>query len=316
MSQHEFINGLAGLQPRHRACVATIGSFDGVHLGHQVLLKQVMEKADASGLPSLAIIFEPQPYEFFSREHAPARLTRVREKALALFEQGIQRVLCLKFDQHLRNLSAKEFIELVLVDKLAIEHLIVGDDFRFGCDRAGDFHFLRECAKRYGYSVSDTHTLEVGDARVSSTRIRKLLQFDQLEQAAILLGREYSLLGRVIYGKQLGRRLGFPTANISLGRYRAPLQGVFAVVAEVMSRGEIFPAVANVGLRPTVNGVSKPLLEAHLLAETEELYGECLRVTFKQKLRSEQRFANVEYLRDQIQQDVAAARQWFLKNPI
>jgi len=314
MTQQEFIKGLNGLSSRHRACVATIGSFDGVHRGHQAVLAQLQAQASVLALPSLVMVFEPQPYEYFSRERAPARLMRLREKVSALFAHGVDRVLCLKFDQRLRSLSAKAFVDEVLVDGLALKSLVVGDDFRFGCDRAGDFAFLQAQGRLKGFAVSDTATLQYGCDRISSTRIRSLLSEDRVVDANALLGREYQVSGRVIYGKQLGRTLGFPTANIGLGRYRTPLHGVYAVSVVGEGFTEAVNAVANVGVRPTVSGGKKPLLEVHVLDSTLLLYGCCLTVKFKHKLRNEMKFNNLEELKTQIQQDVDVARQWFVEN--
>lgn len=310
----EFIRGLHNLRPRHHGCVATIGSFDGVHLGHQAILRQLRQAADHYELPALVILFEPQPHEFFSGERAPARLMRLREKIMALRELGVERVLCLQFNERLRSLSAQAFIEQVLVERLGIRHLVVGDDFRFGCDRRGDFELLQEAGEGFDFTVSDTCTLLMHGERVSSTRIRALLEKGNFEAAAELLGRPYSLTGRIGYGKQLGRQLGVPTANLHLRRYRSPLQGVFAVIA-AFTDGSRYAGVANIGVRPTVSGDKKPLLEVHLFDFNRSIYGEALDVEFCTKLRREQKFESVTALRDQLQQDIQAARQWFLNNP-
>ncbi|MFL0804599.1 MAG: bifunctional riboflavin kinase/FAD synthetase [Agarilytica sp.] len=313
MGNPEFLHSLKSLTVRHRGCVATIGSFDGVHRGHKVVLQQVKDKAKSLGLPSLVMVFEPQPYEFFSRESAPARLMRLREKVCALFSEGVDRVLCLKFDESLRSLTAQAYIDQVLINGLGVKHLVIGDDFRFGCDRSGDFNMLCEAGKLNGFSVCDTQTQSDDGDRISSTRIRKLLEQDQLGDAQRLLGKDYSVYGRVIYGKQLGRKIGFPTLNIGLGRYRAPVQGVYAV--EVRQDGsaskKCWQGVANVGVRPTVEGNAKPLLEVHLLNENQNLYGEFLTVVFKKKIRKEQKFADVDELKLQIKRDSDAARTFF-----
>lgn len=311
MTQQEFINGLSRLAPRHRGCVATIGSFDGVHRGHQAVLTQVIATARKLGVPSLAMVFEPQPYEYFAPEQAPARIMRLREKVSALFVEGIDRVLCLKFDQVLRSLSAQAFVEKVLVQSLAVQHLVIGDDFRFGCDRKGDFNYLQKSAQQLGFSVSDTCTQLVGEERISSTRIRALLAEDKLAAAAGLLGRDYAISGRVIYGKQLGRTLGFPTCNLGLGRYSPPVHGVYAVKASSDQFETAVHGVANVGLRPTVSGGKRPLLEVHLLDFQADLYGKCLSVGFSQKLRNERRFDSLSALQQQIRQDIETARNYF-----
>lgn len=311
MTQQEFINGLSQLASRHRGCVATIGSFDGVHRGHQAVLKQVIAKAHRLGVPSLAMVFEPQPYEYFAPEQAPARIMRLREKVSALFEEGIDRVLCLKFDRVLRSLSAQAFVEMVLVQRLAVKHLVIGDDFRFGCDRKGDFGFLQKRGPQLGFSVCDTLTQLAGEERISSTRIRALLAEDRLADAAGLLGRDYAISGRVIYGKQLGRTLGFPTCNLGLGRYSPPVHGVYAVTVHGDEFAAAVNGVANVGLRPTVSNGKRPLLEVHLLDFQGDLYGKCLSVGFCQKLRNEKRFDSLGALQQQIKEDIETARNAF-----
>lgn len=310
--QQEFISGLQGIESRHHGCVATIGSFDGVHLGHQAILSRLCERSKATGLPSLVMVFEPQPYEFFSKEKAPARLTRLREKVTALFACGIDRVLCLKFDEHLRNLSAQAFVQRVLVNQLGVHHLEIGDDFRFGCDRAGDFAMLQQAGKQLNFTVCDTRTLLIDGDRVSSTRVRQLLETDQFEYAARLLGQPFNVTGRVIYGQQLGRTIGVPTANIGLGRYRSPVQGVYAVYTQLNGESAVMHGVANVGVKPTLAGASKPLLEVHLFNFSRDIYGQCLKVTFCQKLRSEQKFDSLAALKMQIQQDIHAAKLFFI----
>ena len=305
-----FIRGLHNLRPWHCGCVATIGSFDGVHLGHQAILRQLKQAADAHQLPSTVIVFEPQPHEFFSGEKAPARLMRLREKIQALFAAGVDRVLCVRFTESLRSLSADEFIEQVLVRGLGIKHLVIGDDFRFGCDRKGDFQLLQQAGNHYGFSVSDTCTLLLHGERVSSTRIRHLLELGDFAQAEELLGRPYSITGRVGYGQQLGRKLGVPTANIHLWRYRSPLHGVFAVTA-IMKDRLIYQGVANVGVRPTVAGDQKPLLEVHLFDFADVIYGSIIEVVFHQKLRDEKKFASLEDLKTQLQLDINQTKTFF-----
>lgn len=311
--QHEFIAGLAGLEPRHRGCVATIGSFDGVHRGHQEILARLRAQGQKLGLPTLVTVFEPQPHEYFSRERAPARLMRLREKVDALFAHGVDRVLCLRFNEPLRGLSAQTFIEEILVQRLAVAHLEIGDDFRFGCDRAGDLALLQRAGQIHGFAVRDARTFLLNGERVSSTRVRHLLEQDELAEAATLLGRPFGVKGKVVYGKRLGRTLNVPTANIGLGRYRSPVHGVYVVDAYLSADGARWQAVANVGVRPTVDGSAKPLLEVHLLDFSGDLYGQCLGVEFRHKLRDEKKFHSLEELKQQIQQDITAARQYFAK---
>lgn len=310
--KQEFIRSLRDIAPRHKGCVATIGSFDGVHRGHTAILARLREVALDHNLPSAVIVFEPQPHEYFSKERAPARLMRLREKVTALMALGVDRVHCLRFDRHLRNLSAEAFVQQVLVDKLGVRHLEIGDDFRFGCDRAGDFELLTRMGAEHKFTVRDTHTFSVGDCRVSSTRVRELLEADRLDDAAVLLGRQFSISGRVIYGLQLGRKIDIPTANIGLGRYRSPVNGVYAAEVHLASRpGSVYPAVANVGVKPTVAGAFKPVLEVHLFDFAHNLYGQCLRVVFRRKLRNEQKFASIDALKTQIHVDIDQAKRFF-----
>lgn len=289
--------------------VVTIGAFDGVHLGHQQLLRQLRDSAKQRGLPSVVVVFEPQPNEYFNPQKAPARLMRLREKVLALREYGVDRVLCLRFNPRLRAMSADTFVREVLVESLGVSKLIVGDDFRFGNDRSGDFAMLSKAGDELGFDVVDTQTLLAGGERISSTYIRERLSAGELVEAEALLGRPYSNVGRVVYGKKLGRQLGFPTMNIQLGRLSVPLSGVFAVDIDVV--GKRYHGVANVGVRPTVNQVMKPLLEAHAFDAEFDVYGECASITYRKKIRQERRFESVEALTAQIKSDAAVARTYF-----
>lgn len=308
--RQEFIRGLHNLRAEHKNCVATIGSFDGVHLGHQAILQQLIGVARAQALPAVVIVFEPQPHEFFAGDKAPARLMRLREKLSALWAAGVDRILCLHFNQELRELSAEQFIDRVLINGLGIKHLVVGDDFRFGCDRRGDFALLKAKGNELGFVVSDTQTLTIAGERVSSTRIRELLQSANFVGAAALLGKPYSIHGRVVYGKQLGRQLGVPTANVDLRRYRSPLHGVFAVTAYFVD-GSHCQGVANVGVRPTVSGEKKPLLEVHLFDFSRNIYGAVLDVVFHHKLRDEKKFGSLDELKAQLQLDIQQAKTFF-----
>jgi riboflavin kinase / FMN adenylyltransferase len=315
MPAFEFIFGHMLLTPRHRGCVASIGSFDGVHLGHRAILLRLIERARALALPATVIIFEPQPAEFFSPNRAPARIMRLREKVAALRALGIDRVVCLRFNASLRSMTAEDFVQSLLVQQLGIQHLQVGDDFRFGAGREGDFAFLTQAAARYGFSLANSQTLSDSNLRISSTYIRSLLAQGDLSKANSLLGAPFSLCGRVIYGRQLARHLGAPTANIAVGNRPRPLQGVYAV--QVESRQERWQAVANIGVKPSVQSVNKPLLEVHLLnyPAQQSLYGERLRVSFLHKLRDEQTFANLPALQAQIAQDITAAQNYFQHFP-
>lgn len=307
----ELVRGLHNLRPRHRGCVATIGNFDGVHAGHQAILKRLRTHSERLGLPGCVVIFEPQPREYFAPQAAPPRLTRLRDKLVLLARQGADRVLCLAFNRRLRELSAEEFVQQVLVDGLGVKHLEVGDDFRFGCDRSGDFAFLLESGKRHGFTVEAANTVADSGERVSSTRLRQVLADGDFELAERLLGRPFSITGRVMHGQKLGRTLGAPTANVQLKRLRVPLTGVYRVSAEL--DGTTHKGVANIGTRPTVQGDGKPHLEVHLLDYEGDLYGQRLTVVFHEKIRDEQRFDSLEALQAAIQADFATARaQWGL----
>ena len=237
---------------------------------------------------------------------------RLREKIDALLGFGIDHVVCLKFNRQLRTLSALDFIDRVLVDGLAVEHLIVGDDFRFGCDRSGDFAMLTERGKQSGFEVMDTATVEVEGQRVSSTLVREIVEQGDFPRAAELLGRPFSISGVVGYGQQLGRELGFPTANVQLNRFSAPLAGVFAVKVKV--DGKVYRGAANVGVRPTVGDLIKPILEVHLLDFDRDLYGQRIAVEFVHKIRDEEKFTSLEKLIATIQRDVETIRLWFTNN--
>ena len=256
----QLVRGLHNVRPAHHGCVATIGNFDGVHLGHQAILTRLRNSAARLNVPSCVIVFEPQPREFFNPETAPVRLTRLRDKLLLFREAGIDQVLCIAFNKRFRQLSAAEFVQKVLVESLGIKHLQVGDDFRFGCDRAGDFAFLQEAGQRCGFSVEPTATVEIDSERVSSTRVRAALAAAEFPLARRLLGRPYQIDGRVMHGKKLGRTLNAPTANVQLNRHRAPLHGVYLVSAQLRN-GRHVPGVANIGTRPTVDSEQKAPLE-------------------------------------------------------
>ncbi len=305
----ELIRGLCNLRPRHRGCVATIGNFDGVHLGHQAVLGQLAEKAAELDLPSVVITFEPYPQEFFAKNAVSPRLTRFREKIQALRRYSVDRVLCLPFNSALSETSAQDFIRRILVEGLDVRYLVVGDDFRFGHQRQGDFAMLKEAGAQHGFQVVNRHTFSIDGARVSSTRIREALAHGDLNSAGKLLGRPYRMCGRVAHGDQRGRTIGFPTANIYLHRKASPVQGVFAVEVFGLD-AEPLPGVANVGTRPTVDG-TRALLEVHLLDFAQDIYGRYVQVDFLHKLRDEQKFASLDDLKRQIAFDAAQARNFF-----
>lgn len=302
----QLVRGLHNVRPSHHGCVATIGNFDGVHLGHQTILTRLRESAARLNVPSCVIIFEPQPREFFNPDTAPVRLTRLRDKLQLFAEAGIDQVLCIAFNKRFSQLSAAEFVQTVLIDALGVKHLKVGDDFRFGCDRIGDFTFLQDAGQRFDFSVEPTTTIEIDGQRVSSTWVRTALVDADFSLARRLLGRPYSINGRVMHGKQLGRTLNAPTANVQLKRHRAPLQGVYLVSVQLRS-GRHLPGVANIGTRPTVDITQHAHLEVHLLNFSGDLYGQHLAVTFHKKIRDEQRFASLQQLQEAIAADIAKA---------
>lgn len=303
-----LIRGLHNLRAVHRDCVATIGNFDGVHLGHQAVLEALTGRARAAGLPSLVIIFEPQPMEFFCPDQAPARLTRLREKLEAIGSFGIDRVLLIRFDARFADMGAQEFVDRILVEKLAIRHLYVGDDFRFGKGRVGDFDLLRTMGMATGFGVESLATVAEAGDRVSSTRIREALQQGDLANAERCLGRRYRICGHVAHGNKRGRTIGFPTMNVSLLRRSTPLRGVFAVQVLGLVEGAL-PGVANIGNRPTLAGDDRFLLEVHLFDFAAEVYGRHVEVDFVEYIREERKFESFDALREQIQRDAERARE-------
>lgn len=311
----ELIRGIHNIRARHCDCVLTIGNFDGVHRGHQALLEQLKHEGQRLGLPVIVMIFEPQPLELFAADHAPARLTRLRDKAKYLAQAGVDYLFCVKFDPCFAANMAQVFVAELLVEKLGVKFLMVGDDFRFGADRLGDFSLLQTAGKEYGFTVVSTPTFYQDGQRISSTAIRHALRDDDLLRAETLLGHPYSISGRVVHGDALGRTLGFPTANLPLKRLVAPVKGVYAV--DVYGLGPApLPGVANIGTRPTVAGIRQQL-EVHLLDVTMDLYGRHIDVVLRTKLRNEQRFASLDALKQQIANDVVTARKHFgLQTPI
>ncbi|MFP4601778.1 MAG: bifunctional riboflavin kinase/FAD synthetase [Halochromatium sp.] len=309
-----LIRGLHNLRDQDRGCVATIGNFDGVHLGHRAVFRRLLAQGAALGLPATVITFEPQPMESFAPSLAPARLTRLREKVAAIAEDGIDRILLLEFGPRLAAMEAREFIRRVLVEGLGVRFLLVGDDFRFGHNRAGDYALLEavgaELPGAQGFEVANLRTIRHRNERISSTRIRELLAAGDFEQARHLLGRAYRICGRVGHGDRRGRTIGFRTANINLHRRVSPLRGVYAVRVHGVAETP-WPGVANIGRRPTLDGTDERL-EVHLFDFDADLYGAHLQVEFLLRLRDEQRFDSFEALRAQIARDAEAARAWLI----
>lgn len=288
--------------------IATIGNFDGIHLGHQKIINFVVAQATANNLRSTLISFEPTPVEYFMGNKAPARIANFRDKFDITANLNIDCFVCLRFNQTLADMQAEQFIKSVLVDALQIKQLVVGDDFQFGKDRAGDINLLQEMSTKYGYQVHDNATVVHANQRVSSSRIRESLAAGDFELVHLLLGRPFRISGRVIHGEKKGRTIGFPTANILLKRRVSPLHGVFIVTA---TNGENhWNGVANIGYRPTVNGKTEQL-EVHLFDCNANLYGQRLHVEPLVKLRDEQKFSSLAELKHQISLDVEKAQHYF-----
>ena len=302
----QLVRGIHNIRLQDHGCVLTIGNFDGVHLGHQQVIKALVSKAKALKCVAAVLVFEPQPQELFSPETAPARLCRLRDKYNLLAKLGVQRLICVNFTAKFASQSAEHFIEHLLVKKLGIKHLIVGDDFHFGKNRMGNFSMLCQAGQEYGFDVSDTSSYKMADCRISSTAIRQALEQDDLVSVKQMLGREYSIIGRVFHGDKRGRQLGFPTANVLLKRRVSPLSGVFAVM--VQTNNGLFKGVANIGARPTINGIRQQL-EVHIFDFDESLYGQCIEVIVKKKLRPVIKFDSLEALTAQIHQDSKQAKQ-------
>jgi riboflavin kinase/FMN adenylyltransferase len=292
----------------------TIGNFDGLHLGHKAMLARLQDVARARGLPSCVLSFEPHPREFFAPDQAPARLSSLREKAECLRRLGIDRLHVFRFDRAFSALSAEAFIEQVLGHTLQARYVLVGDDFRYGAKRTGDFALLQKAGETFGFDAEFLPTVELAGERASSTAVRQALAAGELEHAARLLGQPYSISGRVIHGDKLGRDIGFPTANIQLKHNRPPLMGIFAV--EVCGlNGAPLPGVASLGKRPTVKSPDAvPVLEVHLFDFSADIYGRRVRVDFLHKLRDEEKYPDLDSLVAQIRRDVDNARQFLARN--
>jgi riboflavin kinase/FMN adenylyltransferase len=303
----ELIRGLYNLRPRHRGCVLTIGAFDGVHRGHQEMIRVLRERAAWHSVPATALAFEPTPREFFAKGRPPARLTRFRERYEAFARYGVERFVCLPFTERVRSLTADEFIERVLVQGLAVREVVIGHDFRFGRNHQGTVATLREFGSRYGFDVTEVAPFEIDGERVSSSLVRQALDAGNMSRAWKFLGRPYRITGKVVHGAKLGRKLGYPTANLRLHRRATPLAGIFAV--KVSGAGlQQAPAVASLGTRPAVNG-TELLLEAHVFNYSGDLYRQYLHVDFIERLRDELWFPNVDALVQQMDKDAARARQ-------
>jgi len=308
----KLIRGLYNLTHPIPASAVTIGNFDGVHRGHQLVISQLKQVAGAASLPTVVIIFEPQPIEYFAPDKAPKRLARFREKIAYLKAQRIDYLLCLHFDQKIAAQSAEDFVQQILVNSINTKHLVIGDDFHFGKNRQGNFQFLKDNCERYGFMVDETETLMIDGERVSSTRIRESIQRDDFEKAAELLGRPYSLSGRIAHGQKLGQKLGYPTINIKMGDKTLIVKGIFAVNVKGIDN-RVLQGVASIGTRPTVNGVDT-ILEVYILDFNRDVYGYSVEVEFLHKIRDEEKFDSLEELTVHIARDTEKAKAFFKRD--
>ena len=307
----QLVRGLHNIQSADHGCVLTIGNFDGVHLGHSKVISALVAKAKALNCVAAVLVFEPQPQELFSPETAPARLCRLRDKYNLLKKLGVERLICVNFNRKFANQTAEMFIEKLLVQNLGIKHLIVGDDFHFGKNRLGTFDMLCQAGKKFGFEVTDTASYKMADCRISSTEIRHALEQDRLHDAEQMLGRAYSIMGRVFHGDKRGRKIGFPTANVLLKRRVSPVAGVYVV--KVNTNNEIFYGVANIGSRPTVAGIRQQL-EVHIFNFNDDIYGQSIEVVMLKKLRNEIKFSSLDQLTEQIGKDSEEARNYLISN--
>ena len=303
----QLVRGIHNIKATDHGCVLTIGKFDGVHLGHRQVISALVSKAKAINSVAAVMVFEPQPQELFSPETAPARLTRLREKYKFLQELGVQRLICVKFDHAFAQQSAQYFVEHLLVERLGVQQLIVGDDFHFGKNRLGNFDMLKQAGKTFGFEVHDTASFKMANCRISSSKIREALEQNNLTFAEQMLGRPFSIIGRVFHGDKRGRQLGFPTANVRLKRCVSPISGVY-VVKVLLTDGEHY-GVANVGSRPTVAGI-RMQLEVHIFDFAKEIYGQVIEVVLLKKLRDEMKFDSLDALTKQITADSLQAKRY------
>ena len=307
----ELVRGLHNISQRHRGCVLTVGNYDGVHLGHQKLIAVLKERAVQLRSAATVLVFEPSSKEFIDPEGAPPRLTRWREKFLALAAQGVERLVTLRFDECMRAMTPRSFVDDLIVERLGARHMVVGDDFRYGSNAGGTIESLRAAGQVRGFGVEQLAPFVFDGMRVSSTAVRERLEAADFPGAARLLGRPYRMMGRVVHGRQLGGTLGFPTANVRLMRRKPPVWGIFAATVHGID-SRALPGVASLGTRPTVNG-TEPLLEVHIFDFSGELYGREIEVEFVAKLRDEVKFGSVGAMVVQMKVDGAQARDLLSK---
>lgn len=305
----EFIRGERNIAANHHGCVASVGNYDGLHPGHQKVINSLVDRGRDLNLPVTIVSFEPHPLEFFVPDAAPARLMTVREKFEAMQELNVDRFCCLRFNHRLANTEPENFVEELLIAKLGVRYLVVGDDFRFGRNRRGNFEMLRSICRRHDVEVSKTETLEFGGERVSSSRIRECLAAGDIGLANRLLGRDFSMSGRIVRGDGNAKNWGFATANIRIEVPKPAVSGIFVVEADLPGKDSL-PGVASLGIRPTIGGTVQ-VLEVHLLNFDQEIYGQRIRVRFRKKLRDEVKFSSIEKMCEQIQQDIVRTREYF-----
>src|SRR6202789_4582661 len=307
----ELVRGLHNISRRHRGCVLTVGNYDGVHLGHQKMIGALKARATELRSAATVLVFEASSKEFIDPEGAPPRLTRWREKFLALAAQGVDRLVTLRFDDYIRAMTPECFVDELIVAALGTRHIVVGNDFRYGCNAGGTIDSLRAAGEAHGFGVDQIAPFVFDGVRVSSTAIRERLADSDFAGAKRLLGRPYRMLGRVVHGRELGRTRGFPTANLRLMRRRPPVRGIMAVHVFGIAPQPLI-AVASLGTRPTVDGTDM-LLEVHVFDFAADLYGRELEVEFIAKLRDEVKFDSLDALIVQMKVDAAQARDLLTK---
>ncbi len=303
----ELIRGIHNIRPEHHGCVATIGNYDGVHLGHTEIIKRLKRRAKRHGVSSVVIIFEPQPEEFFIHDECPARLSRLREKFHLIAERGVDRLLVFKFNRLLATLKPEHFVRNLLVDKLGVKALIIGDDFKFGRARRGNFKTLLNLGRAYDFEVEQTPAFLFIGKRISSTSIRSLLHHGYMKEAERMLGHPYCMEGRVVYGHRRGREWGFPTANLDLHRVESPVSGIFAVKVHGLAE-EPLKAVAYAGTRPIIDD-PRSVLEVHVFDYDADCYGAYIKVQFVGKIREDIEFESFDVMAEQVRRDCDAAKE-------
>ena len=305
----EFIRGEHNIAARHHGCVASVGNYDGLHPGHRKVIKSLVDRGRDLNLPVTIVSFEPHPLDFFVPDAAPPKLMTVREKIEALKELNVDHFCCLRFNHRLANTEPENFVEDLLIAKLGVRYVVVGDDFRFGRNRRGNFEMLRSICRRYDVEVSKMETIEFDGERISSSRIRDCLAAGNIGLANRILGRDFSMSGRIVRGNGNARNWGFATANIKIEVSKPAVSGIFVVEVDLPDKNSL-PGVASLGFRPTIGGDTQ-LLEVHLLDFDRNIYGQRIRVRFQKKLRDEIKFSSIEKMCEQIQQDIATTRIYF-----